>query len=276
MSYKVKLDIFEGPFDLLVYLIENARMCIYDIQISKITDQYLRYLQRMQSLDINVSTEFMVLAAALIEIKSKMLLPRMKKDGEEILEEDPRTELVQRILEYKRFKKAAELLEQQEEYNQKIFEKPKEDLTQFKKEPEECLNLDLKQFIKTFHLFLRKKRNLEDMHKSYSRVERQKITVESKINHIKGIFQAKAKRRLNFNELLAPQSSRSDVVITFMSVLEMIRQKNMMANQNTNFGEIILSLKNEGEVEDTDSRKVVGETSMIGVKNKAVKGENIS
>lgn len=263
MSYKVKLDIFEGPFDLLVYLIENARMSIYDIQISEITDQYLRYLQQMQSLDINVATEFMVLAAALIEIKSKMLLPRMKKDGEEIIEEDPRTELVQRILEYKRFKTAAEVLEQYEEYNKRIFEKPQEDLTQFTKEAEEYLNLDLRQFVRTFHLFLRKKKNLEDMKKNYSRVERQQITVESKINHIKGIFRVKAKRRLNFKELLPPQSSRSDVVITFISVLEMMRQKSMMAKQNVNFGEITLSLKDKGVTEGTDSQKVAGESSLI-------------
>ncbi|MDD2189713.1 MAG: segregation/condensation protein A [Eubacteriales bacterium] len=242
MSYKIKLDIFEGPFDLLVYLIENARMSIYDIQISEITDQYLRYLKRMQALDINVATEFMVLAAALIEIKSKMLLPRMKQDGGVLAEEDPRTELVQRILEYKRFKTAAELLEQQEEYNQRIFEKPKEDLTLFASEAEEYLNLDLKQFVKVFHLFLRKKKNLEDIQRNYSRVERRTVSVESKIDHIKSVFRVKAKRRLNFKELLAPQSNRSDVVITFVSVLEMMRQKTMMAKQNVNFGEIILSL----------------------------------
>ncbi|MDD4564049.1 MAG: segregation/condensation protein A [Eubacteriales bacterium] len=276
MSYKVKLDIFEGPFDLLVYLIENARMSIYDIQISEITDQYLRYLQQMQSLNINVATEFMVLAAALIEIKSKMLLPRMKKDGEEIIEEDPRTELVQRILEYKRFKTAAELLEQQEEYNQKVFEKPKEDLIQFTKGTEEYLNLDLKQFVKTFNLFLRKKKNLEDMQKSYSRVERQKVTVESKMDHIKGIFRIKAKRRLDFKELLAPQSSKSDVVITFISVLEMMRQKSMTAKQNTNFGEITLSLKDKDGAEDTDIRKAVEETSVIGRKKNTAEGEIVS
>jgi len=111
MTYKIKLDIFEGPFDLLVYLIENARMSVYDIHVSEITDQYIKYLETMKTFDVNLATEFMVLAAELIEIKSKMLLPRMKADGETAFEEDPRAELVQRILEYKRFKSAAELLE---------------------------------------------------------------------------------------------------------------------------------------------------------------------
>ena len=276
MSYKIKLDIFEGPFDLLVYLIENARMSVYDIQISEITDQYLRYLQRMQALDINIATEFMVLAAALIEIKSKLLLPRMKQDGDGIMEEDPRIELVQRILEYKRFKTAAELLERQEEHNQRIFEKPKEDLAPFTKEPDEYLSLDLKQFVKIFHLFLRKKKNLEEIKRNYTRVERQRITIESKINHIRGVFRVKARKRLNFKELLAPQSDRRDVVLTFVSVLEMMRQKTMMAKQNVNFGEIILSLKDKtGEGKNTGGR-TIGEEGMINGKNDSAEGEVVS
>jgi segregation and condensation protein A len=157
MSYKIKLDVFEGPFDLLVYLIENARMSVYDIQVSEITNQYLDYLEHMQGLDVNIATEFMVLAAALIELKSKMLLPRMKPEGDGLIEEDPRIELVQKILEYKRFKAAAELLEHQEEQTRRIFIKPKEDLAVYTKETDEYLNLDLSQFVKAFHLFLQKK-----------------------------------------------------------------------------------------------------------------------
>ena len=104
MSYKVRLQTFEGPFDLLVYLIENAEMSIYDIKISEITSQYLAYIQTMQEMDVHVASEFMVLASALIEIKSKMILPRMVDPGDgNVVEEDPRTELVVRLLDYKRF-----------------------------------------------------------------------------------------------------------------------------------------------------------------------------
>ena len=256
MSYKVKLDIFEGPFDLLVYLIENAEMNIYDIQVSKITSQYIEYIDQMQALDVNVASEFMVLAAALIEIKSKMLLPRMKQESEGTALEDPRTELVQRILEYKRFKTAAELLENQEEKNQRIYEKPKEDLTSYTNEPDEYLNLDLNQFVKIFNLFLEKKKKLEEIKKNYSKVERQKITIESRIDYIKNLFRFKNKSRLNFKELLKPESNRYDIVLTFVSVLEMIRQKTIKVNQNVNFGEIILSVndinpdKLEGRLEE--------------------------
>ncbi len=243
MAYKIKLDIFEGPFDLLVYLIENARMSVYDIQVSEITEQYLRYIEDMKSLDVNLATEFMVLAAALIEIKSKMLLPRMKSDGEGLTEEDPRAELVQRILEYKRFKSAAELLELQEEQCQRIFVKPKEDLTPYTKETDEYLNLELSQFVKVFHLFLQKKKRLEEIRKNYARVERQKISIESRIEQIKNLFRSREKKNLNFRELLGPESNRYEVVLTFVSMLEMIRQKTVVVRQSVNFGEIYLSLK---------------------------------
>ena len=98
--YKVKLQSFEGPFDLLVYLIENAEMSIYDIRISEITTQYLDYIRQMEEQEISIAQEFMVLAASLIEIKSRMILPRSFDEGEEVVEEDPRKDLVQRIIEY--------------------------------------------------------------------------------------------------------------------------------------------------------------------------------
>lgn len=114
MAYKVKLNTFEGPFDLLVYLIENARMNIYDIQVSEITAQYIDYIEKMQRLDVNVSSEFMVLAAELIELKSKMLLPRAPVDEDGTVDEDPRSGLVQKLLEYKRFKAISKMLSERE------------------------------------------------------------------------------------------------------------------------------------------------------------------
>ncbi|MBQ6608289.1 MAG: segregation/condensation protein A, partial [Firmicutes bacterium] len=113
--YKVKLQSFEGPFDLLVYLIESAEMSIYDIRISEITSQYLDYIRAMEEQNIEVAQEFMVLAASLIEIKSRMILPRVNEEGEPVIEEDPRKELVQRILEYKHFKEISEAFKIREE-----------------------------------------------------------------------------------------------------------------------------------------------------------------
>lgn len=242
MGYKVKLDLFEGPFDLLVYLIENAEMSIYDIQVSEITRQYLGYVERMKELNIAVATEFMVLAAALIEIKSKMLLPRMKPDGETFAEEDPRSELVQRILEYKRFKHASEILEQRMEQNARIFEKPKEDISAYTDAPDEYLNLDLKQFVTAFHLFLRKKQKMEEIQRNYARVERQKITIESRIGYIKSLFSLKKKNHLQFSDLIQNES-RYEKVLTFVSILEMAKQKWIRLCQPKLFGEITVEME---------------------------------
>ena len=109
MTYKVKLDVFEGPLDLLLYLIQKEEVDIYDIPIAKITDQYLEYLELMKLLDLNIAGEFIVMAATLMHIKSKMLLPPDQAD-EEKPEEDPRAELVRRLIEYKKFKEAASQL----------------------------------------------------------------------------------------------------------------------------------------------------------------------
>ncbi|MBN7773060.1 segregation and condensation protein A [Clostridium aminobutyricum] len=242
MSYKVKIDIFEGPFDLLVYLIENAEMNIYDIQVSEITKQYLEYVERMRDTDVGIATEFMVLAAALIEIKSKMLLPRTTNMEDGVVEEDPRTELVEKILEYKKFKAAAEALEQKEELRMQCFEKPKEDLTPYTNETDEFLCLDIKQFVASFNLFLRKKQRIEEVRKHYTRVERQKLSIETKIEHIVGFFRNRGLKRMLFKELLTKESDTYDVVITFASMLEMIRQRLIKVEQKAAFDEIEIEM----------------------------------
>ena len=157
MSYKVSLQTFEGPFDLLVYLIENAQMSIYDIKITEITRQYMEYIENMKSMDVTVATEFMVLAATLIDIKSRMLLPRTADNGGAYIDEDPRSELVERLLEYKKYKKGADILKEREEVMSLVYEKPQEDISAYLEEPDEYLALDIRQFASAFELFLRKK-----------------------------------------------------------------------------------------------------------------------
>ncbi|MDO4552212.1 MAG: segregation/condensation protein A [Bacillota bacterium] len=244
MAYKVKLDVFEGPFDLLVYLIENAEMSVYDIRISQITNQYLDYVERLRQTDPGLGGEFMVLAATLIEIKSKMLLPRIQTEGGGA-EEDPRKELVQKLLEYKRFKKAAALLEEREEAMRQVFTKPREDLSVYEKEPDYYLNLELGRFVKAFNDFLRKKKTLEDVHKHYDRVERQRMTVETRIEQLKSLF--RRKKRLKFRELLEGETSRYNLVLTFLSLLELMKEKSVRVRQNAAFGEITLTVRDAGE-----------------------------
>ena len=241
MAYKVKLDIFEGPFDLLVYLIENAEMNIYDIKVSSITSQYLNYLSLLQDYNIELASEFMVLAATLIEIKSKMLLPRPKIDGDESAYEDPRAELVQKIVEYKKFKTAAENLEQLEELGLKIYSKPQEDLSQYTKEPDEFIDLDLSQFVKAFNLFIQKKKKIEDIHKKYEKIEQDRVSVEDRMMEITALF--KAKSGISFHDLISDNHDKYDIVLTFVSVLELIRLNTVSVRQHTSLGEIYLTLK---------------------------------
>jgi segregation and condensation protein A len=252
MSYKVKLQAFEGPFDLLVYLIENAQMSIYDIEISKITSQYLAYIQSMQEMNVAVSTEFMVLASSLIEIKSKMILPRMTASGEVITEEDPRTELVARLVEYKKFKRAAQILQEQEDLVSGIFQKPQEDISQYLEQPEEYLSLDLKQLAGAFTTFLAKKQRIEAVRKHYTRIEREKISQESKIKQILGSIRKGIGRIFSFRELITDKKDRYDVVVTFVSILELAKERVVKVHQKSIYGNIEIEAGekiSEGDVE---------------------------
>jgi len=173
-----------------------------------------------------------------------MLLPGSHaEEGEEA--EDPRSELVQKILEYKKCKAQAALLTEQEEYSRRIFKKPQEDLSVYTKEPDETLNLDLKAFVKAFEVFLQKKKRIEEMRQRYVRVEREHMTLERRIEQIKSYF--RGKRRITFTELLGGEKTRYNAVLTFMSLLELIRHKMVTAKQNVNFGEIVLTSGDEEE-----------------------------
>lgn len=252
MSYKVSLQTFEGPFDLLVYLIENAQMSIYDIKIAEITKQYMEYIETMKSMDVLVATEFMVLAATLIDIKSKMLLPRTATIDGTYIDEDPRSELVERLLEYKKYKKGADFLKEKEELMSMVYEKPQEDISAYLEEPDEYLALDIKQFASAFELFLRKKKKEEDVRAHYTRVEREKATIESRMSFIKNKFRSAfthGLRRLSLKELIPNKKDKYDVVVTFISVLQLMRDKYLNAEQKSTYGEIEI-IPGERELED--------------------------
>ncbi|MBQ9014954.1 MAG: segregation/condensation protein A [Firmicutes bacterium] len=246
MSYRVRLNVFEGPFDLLVYLIEHAQMSIYDIRISEITEQYVEYISRMQEADINVSTEFMVLAAELLEIKSKMLLPRSapSEDGETAYE-DPRTELVARLREYKLFKELSHMLEERQEQTAARLEKPQEDLSEFTGEPDEYLSLDMDQFTAAFEAFLQRKKNLEEIRAHHIRTEKQRITTELRMNEIRTFFRDRQEREADFRDLVPHRDDRYDISVTFSSVLEMVKEHRLEAEQKKLFGDIKVTATDE-------------------------------
>ena len=244
--YKVRIDKFEGPFDLLVYLLENARMDIYDIKVAEITEQYIDYLKEMDDFNIEVDTEFIVLAAVLIRLKSHMLLPRMNEDGELEIIEDPRLELQGRLLEYMRTKKAAEFLQAAEEYNLAIHEKPAEDMSGYMENPDEILRASDEQLVNAFILFLTRKKKVEEVEKRYQRVRRRKESIEARIMDMTLVLGQKLRpgvSGVSFTELLPEEPDRYDITLSFMSLLSMIKNMEYDAEQKENFGEITIVRK---------------------------------
>lgn len=261
MSYRVKLNIFEGPFDLLVYLIEHARMSIYDIRVSEITTQYMAYIEQMQEADINPASEFMVLAAELLELKSKMLLPRKPVEEDSGAGyEDPRTELVEKLKEYKKYKAVSEMLRQRHSLAAASIEKPQEDLAEYTGEPDEYLLLDAESFKKAFEAFLRKKKKLEEIKAHHIRSEKQKVTTELRMSNIRSFFKERPiGRRVDFEELVEKKGDKYDISVTFSSVLEMMKQRTLDAEQEKLFGSIQVYATEH--LQDEAASEIPGETT---------------
>ena len=244
--YKVRIDKFEGPFDLLIYLLENARMDIYDIKVAEITEQYIGYLKEMELLNIEVDTEFIVLAAILIRLKSRMLLPRINTEGEFEIIEDPRVELRGRLLDYMRIKKAAEALAAAEEYNLAVHEKPAEDMSAYLENPDEILRVSDEQMVNAFILFLTRRKKVEEVTRRYQRVRRRKETIEARIRDMSIMLGPKMRPGVDevaFMELLPEKPDRYDITLSFMSLLSMIKNMDYDARQDENFGEITVVRK---------------------------------
>jgi len=228
MTYKVKLDIFEGPLDLLLYLIKKEELDITDIPIARLTEQYLEYLNLMELLDLDIAGEFLVMAATLMQIKSKTLLPLDPEAPEEEL--DPRAELVRRLLEYKAFKEAADALRGFEGKQSGIF-------TRLGVEPE-IDGGDSPFFEGTlFDLITAFSRILKNLPKEpFHRVEKDEFTVAEKVHDI---FHRLVKEPvIYFSEFFKNAKNKFEVITTFLAILELIRLKEVTVSQMNHFGEI--------------------------------------
>ncbi|MCI7145347.1 MAG: segregation/condensation protein A [Clostridiales bacterium] len=254
MTYRVRLNVFEGPFDLLVYLIERAEMSIYDIKISEITSQYMEYLEEMRSEDVALSAEFMVLAAELLQIKSRMLLPRTDAESTDAaVKEDPRTELVEKLREYKKYKAVSEMLEAAGEEARCCLEKPQEDLAEYTGDPDEYLSLDIEEFRKAFSAFLRRKKKLEEIRAHHRRSEKQRLTTEVRMGDIRDYFRGSRQEEADFRDLVKERESRYDISVTFSSVLEMMKSQELDAEQERIFGDITVKAQ-KGLYEKTENQ----------------------
>lgn len=249
MPYQVKIDAFEGPLDLLLHLINRLEIDIYDIPVAQITEQYLMYIKTLNVLKLDVASEFLVMAATLLAIKSKMLLPKHEEiiDEEDpgmSFEEDPRDELVERLIEYRKYKEAAHDLKSMEEERGLIYTKPPSDLSDFAKEkqPERAeLNVSLYDMMAAFQKLLRRKKLQRPM---ATRIARQEISIEKRMTEIM-VELRQLKGRKNFTDLF-PYPSKDHVVVTFLAILELIKRKEIDAQQQENFGDIFVEAVKEG------------------------------
>jgi segregation and condensation protein A len=234
-AYTVRLEMFEGPLDLLLHLIKKNRVNITDIPIALITEQYLEYLKLMKVLNLDIAGEYLLMAATLLHIKSKMLLPASSGEEGEEIETDPRVELVRRLLEYQQYKEAALELEDRPLLDRNVFARPVSQETE-ETEEEERVEVSLFELLEAFRKILDKAR-LETFHD----VTLEPVTVEEKIREVLSLLQ-KENRSMAFHTFFPDQASRATVVVTFLAVLELVKMKAIRIFQASAFETIRLSL----------------------------------
>ncbi len=247
MDYKIAIEAFEGPMDLLLHLIDKAEIDIYDIPISLIAEQFLDYIAQMEELNLDVASEFLVMAATLLEIKSKLLIPSRENFENaqlEMEEADPRAELVRRLVEYKKYKGIAEDFRILETIHSKVYYKPKEDLMDLEDEKFELEGLNIDLLLKSLNNII-KKRNSENRVLDISEIQRDEYTLEECIKDITQRLQID--KALTFSSLLGKDSTRKEIITYFLSVLEMIRMKYVYVRQDEDFSDLIISRRIEEE-----------------------------
>ncbi len=234
-EYKVKLDVFEGPLDLLLYLIKRDEVDIYEISIERITKQYLDYIGAFQLLNIELAGEFIVMAANLLYIKSRMLLPVDQQMAEEDAEEDdPRWELIRQLIEYKKFKEAANALREREAHQENLF-------ARIPATPElapDAANLLVEEvgifdLIRAFQNILKRRTPKEE---DLREIFEENFTVGDKIDHVLRLISSGVS--LKFEEMFPERASRTEIVVTFLAMLELIRMKQLRVRQDQHFSEI--------------------------------------
>ena len=233
MNYDFKINDFEGPLDLLLHLIKINEMNIMDIQIEEITKQYVDYLKSQERLNIDIDSEYLVMASELMEIKSKMLLPNEKMD-EEDEEIDPREELIQSLLEYEAYKKLSQVLEEKNENRSYIYTKLPENINNYVEDVDISNEGEIEDLINAFKLFLERKSKSKPLK---TRVTVKEISVSSRCLEIRDVL--KKKKKVSFFDLFSVDS-KEYVVATFLAILEMCKNKELKIKQDNNFEDIIV------------------------------------
>lgn len=236
MDYVVSLDNFDGPLDLLLHLIKQADIDIVDISLDVIAKQYLDYIETLEELNLNVASEYLVMAAELIEMKSNVLLPRKKQELEDEYEEDPREKLINRLLEYQKYKEVSQEFKELENKRKEFFTKEPESLNEFRQDAIETdINIDM--LMDALNNFLKRK----ELEKPLStKITTKEYSVSVRCNEIHNIL--KKKKRISFEELFDVYS-KDYIIVTFLSVLNLAKKQEINIIQDNNFKEIIIESK---------------------------------
>jgi segregation and condensation protein A len=230
---RVSLDIFEGPLDLLLYLIKKDEVDIYEVSIERITSQYLEYIETFKILNIDLASEFVVMAANLMYIKSRTLLPRHEQPpGEEIEEEDPRWELIRQLVEYKKFKDAAGYLEEREAEQQRIFAGFTEESEPEEEDAVPLPDVGIFDLIRAFQGILKRFEDEDELNE----IVDDRFTTGDKIDYLLRVVERG--QSIRFQELFAEATSKTEVVVTFLALLELIRLNEFRVLQKEALGEM--------------------------------------
>lgn len=244
MAIPVKLEVFEGPLDLLLHLIDKNKVDIYDIPIVEITEQYLEYIKQMESRDMNVMSEFLVMAATLVDIKCRMLLP--KEVNEEGEEEDPRAELVQKLLEYKMYKyMSLELKDRQVDAARNLYREQKlpKEVASYRQPVnyDELLgDMTLGKLQAIFNSIIkRQEEKIDPIRSQYGNIEKDEVDMDEKTLYIEAY--AREHKVFSFRKLLEKQASKMEVIVTFLVILEMMKTGSITIAQDNIFDDIIIT-----------------------------------
>lgn len=233
MNYKFKINDFEGPLDLLLYLVKDSQMDIFNIEIVKLTDQYLKFINEMEELNLTIASEYLTLAAELIYLKSKSLLPNMEKEEEDNTFEEEKNDLQNRLIEYEKYKKMVDELKKLEDKRKEIYTKIPSNLKEYKTN-EIKLNEDisLKQLLDAFESFLERQKLNEPISAKITNTE---ISIDERILGIRKLLNVK--KKIEFTELF-DELSKPYIIVTFLSILEMAKKHQLKLTQDNNFDKI--------------------------------------
>ena len=233
MEITLRLDDFEGPMDLLLHLIKEKKMDLLNLKIEVIIDEYLKFIEEMERLNLDIASSYLVMASELIEMKSKLLLPRQAEVEEE--EEDPKQDLVNRLIEYQRYKDLTEDFKELESERKQIYTRLPENLKEYSDSDKMINNSDvtLNDLLEAFQKFLERKKLEQPLH---TKVTKKEMSVEERTISIRNIL--KTKKKVNFLELF-DVLNKEYVVVTFLAILEMAKQNELKITQEEEYGDII-------------------------------------